>query len=93
MARVIVYTNLRLLIASSAGGCGWLYLECVIILVIYVTRSVNWFCVETVFVISLVVNWMFVIMGGTTGRYVACHHVQVLSLGSYLANRMKHTKR
>ena len=38
-------------------------------------HSVNWLCLETVFVVSLVVNWVFVIMGRKTGRYVAGHHV------------------
>ena len=42
-------------------------------------HSVNWLCLETVFVISLVVNWVFVIVGGKTDRYVAGHHVADLS--------------
>ena len=48
-------------------------------------HSVNWLCLETVFVISLVVNWVFVIMGRKTGRYVAGHHFAVLSLGVSLS--------
>jgi hypothetical protein len=47
-------------------------------------HSVNWLCLETVFVVSLVVNWGFVIMGRETCRYVAGHHVALLSLGVYL---------
>ena len=48
-------------------------------------RSVNWLCLETVFVISLVVNWVFVIMVRKTECYVSGHHVVVLPLGVSLA--------
>jgi hypothetical protein len=48
-------------------------------------RSVNWLCLETVFVVSLVVNCVFVIMGRKTCRYVVGRHVAVLSLGVSLS--------
>jgi len=64
-----------------AVGCDWFVVGMRNNLGYLRHRSVNWLCLETVFVISLVVNWVFVIMGRKIDRYVAGRHVVVLSLG------------